>query len=95
MNKFYKALQSVALGYSEGNVSSDILIRACEKYKIKTDFDDDFDYQILVAKSLFDSLNGIKPDEEISKAILPGQTKVIDGVMYIYSPTKAGSNTQP
>jgi hypothetical protein len=86
-----KALQSVALGYSEGNLSVDKLIKACEVYKQKTDFEDNYDYQIMVAKSLFDSINGNIQDLDIAKAILPGQTKVVDGVMYIYSPTAPGS----
>lgn len=89
--KLYKALQSVALGYSKGNVSIDVLIKACDIYKAKTSFNDDFDYQVKVAKSCFDYINNIVPDEEISKAILPGQTKVIDGVMYVYSATAPGS----
>lgn len=89
--KLYKALQSVALGYSKGNVSIDVLIKACDIYKAKTGFEDDFDYQIKVSKSCFDHINNVVPDEEISKAILPGQTKVIDGVMYVYSATAPGS----
>lgn len=89
--KLYKALQSVALGYSKGNVSIDVLIKACDIYKAKTSFNDDFDYQVKVAKSCFDYINNVVPDEEISKAILPGQTKVIDGVMYVYSATAPGS----
>lgn len=89
--KLYKALQSVALGYSKGNVSIDVLIKACDIYKAKTNFNDDFDYQVKVAKSCFDYINNVVPDEEISKAILPGQTKVIDGVMYVYSATAPGS----
>lgn len=89
--KLYKALQSVALGYSKGNVSIDVLIKACDIYKAKTSFNDDFDYQVKVAKSCFDHINNVVPDEEISKAILPGQTKVIDGVMYVYSATAPGS----
>ena len=92
--KLYKALESIALGYSEGSVSVDVLIKACNNYKLKTDFEDDFDYQIIVAKSCFDYLNGVEPDEELNKAIMPGQTKVIDGVMYIYSPTKVGSKVE-
>lgn len=89
--KLYKALQSVALGYSKGNVSVDVLIKACDVYKSKTGFEDDFDYQIKVAKSCYDHINNVAPDAEISKAILPGQTKVIDGVMYVYSATAPGS----
>ncbi len=89
--KLYKALQSVALGYSKGNVSIDVLIKACDVYKSKTGFEDDFDYQIKVAKSCYDHINNVTPDAEISKAILPGQTKVIDGVMYVYSATAPGS----
>ena len=37
-------MQTVAFGYSEGNVSVDELIRACEFYKAKTDFDEDYEY---------------------------------------------------
>ena len=92
--KLYKALESIALGYSEGSVSVDVLIKACDNYKLKTDFEDDFDYQIIVAKSCFDCLNGVEPDKELNKAIMPGQTRVIDGVMYIYSPTKVGSRVE-
>jgi hypothetical protein len=97
MNKqdiLFKSLQTVAFGYSEGNVSVDELIRACEFYKAKTDFDEDYEYELNVAKSLYDSLNGVEQDEEVIKAILPGQTKYVDGVMYIYSPTAPGSKQQ-
>lgn len=89
-----KALETVSLGYASGTVSADILIKACETYKNLVGFDDGFDYQVLVSKSLFDQINGVTPDAEISKAILPGQTKVVDGIMYIYSPTKSGSKVQ-
>lgn len=92
--KLYKALENIALGYSEGSVFVDTLIKACDNYKLKTDFEDDFDYQIIVAKSCFDYLNGVEPDKELNKAIVPGQTKVIDGIMYIYSPTKIGSKVE-
>lgn len=87
----YKALESIALGFSEGNVSIDMLEKACENYKVKTNFDDGYEYQILVSKSLFDQLNNQEIDEELMKSIMPGQTKNIDGVMYIWSPTKVGS----
>ena len=92
MNKdvLLKALQSVALGYAEGNCSVDRLIKACDRYKQKVEFEDNLDYQMIVAKSLFDSMNGVY-EEEINKAILPGQTKVVDGIMYVYSPTAPGS----
>ena len=90
-DNLYKALCDVSLGYSEGIVTIDALIKACDTYKSKTDFDDGLDYQILVSKSCYDHINGVGPDPEISKAILPGQTKNIDGVMYVYSPTKPGS----
>lgn len=87
----YKSLETVALAYSRGNGPVDMLIASCDKYKEKTDFDDDYQYQVLVSKSCFDSLNGVEPDAEIVKAILPGQTKVIDGVLYVWSPTAPGS----
>ena len=74
--KLYKALESIALGYSEGSVSVDVLIKACDNYKLKTDFEDDFDYQIIVAKSCFDYLNGVEPDKELNKAIADIQKKM-------------------
>ena len=87
MEKLRKALDTFALQNSEGNVSDDLLIKACDAYKIKSDFLDDYDYHVCVAKSLYDHLNGIKPNDEICKAVVPGQTKVVDGVMYIYTAT--------
>lgn len=88
MEEIKKALETIALKNSEGVVPDDLLIKACDAYKIKSDdFLDDYDYHVCVAKSLYDHLNGIEPDEEICKAVVPGQTKVVDGVMYIYTAT--------
>lgn len=86
-----EALETIALEYSRGNCSIDLLVKACDSYKIKTGFDDGLDYQILVAKSCYDHVNGVVSSEEILKAIVPGTTKVIDGIMYVYSPTAPGS----
>ena len=88
------ALETIALGYTQGIVSSDILIKACDNYKCSTGFVDDEDYRINVSKSLLDQLNGVESNEEISKAILPGQTKFFNGVLYIYSKTKVGSKEE-
>ena len=85
--KLFKALQTVSLGYSRGAVSADVLIKACDKYKSKIHFEDDYDYELVVAKSLYDSINGVEQDIELTKAILPGQTKMIDGVMYVWTAT--------
>ena len=88
MNELRKALDTFALQNAEGKVSDDLLVKACDAYKIKSDtFLEDYDYHVCVAKSLYDHLNGIEPDEEICKAVVPGQTKVVDGVMYIYTAT--------
>ena len=88
MEDIKKALETIALKNSEGVVPDDLLIKACAAYKIKSDgFLDDYDYHVCVAKSLYDHLNGIEPNDEINKAIVPGQTKVVDGVVYIYTAT--------
>lgn len=84
---FLKALQTIALGNSQGFVSDDELIKACENYKVAVGHDDDYGYFVKVAKSLQDSINGVEQDKEIAKAIVPGQTKVIDGIMYVYTAT--------
>lgn len=94
MDELRKALDTIALGYSQGNCSVDTLIKACNNYKAKKGLVDDFDYEIMVAKSCIDSINGVEQDAEIAKAIVPGQTKVVDGVLYVYSATKKGSKTQ-
>lgn len=85
--KLRKALDTIALNHSKGVVSNDILIKACETYKQRIGFEEDFDYDMIVAKSVFDAINGIEADEELCKAIVPGQTKIVDGVMYIYTAT--------
>jgi len=88
MEDIKKALETIALKNSDGVVPDDLLVKACDAYKIKSDgFLDDYDYHVCVAKSLYDHLNGIEPDKEICKAVVPGQTKVVDGVMYIYTAT--------
>ena len=88
MEEIKKALDRIAEGNALGEVSDDLLIKACDAYKIKSEnFDDSYDYHVCVAKSLYDHLHGIEPDEEICKAVVPGQTKVVDGVMYIYTAT--------
>lgn len=94
MEKLRKALDTIALKNSEGIVTDYLLIKACDAYKIKSEtFLDDYDYHVCVTKSLYDHLNGIEPNEEICKAVVPGQTKVVDGVMYIYTATP-GAKTQ-
>lgn len=94
MDELTKALEVLAVGNADGYVSNDVLIKACNEYKIKKGLVDDLDYEIKVSKTLFDAINGVKPDEKICKAIVPGQTKVVDGIMYIYSATKSGSKNQ-
>lgn len=94
MKKNIKALETIALGYSQGIVSVDILIKACDNYKLQNNLSDNEDYEIKVSKSFFDQMNGLPQDSSISKAIVPGQTKYVDGVLYIYSATKQGSKTE-
>lgn len=92
-HKLRKALDTIALNHSKGVVSNDILIKACENYKEKVHFEENFDYDMIVAKSVFDAINGVPQDTEICKAILPGQTKMVDGIMYMYVATP-GAKTQ-
>lgn len=94
MNKLLKSLQTFALAYNEGKCSVDTLIKACGIYKAKTGFVDNLEYELKVAKSCIDSINGVERDDKICKAIIPGQTKVVDGILYVYSATKKGSKTE-
>lgn len=93
-NILLKSLQTIALAEAEGNVSVDLLSKACENYKLMTEFDDGYDYQVIVSKSIYDQLNGVEQDWELCKALLPGETKVIDGILYQWSPTKVGAKQQ-
>lgn len=94
MDNLFKALETIALGYSQGDCSVDTLIKASNNYKIKKNIVDDYYYELMVTKSCIDSINRVPQDSEIIKSIVPGQTKVIDGVLYIYSATKKGSKTE-
>lgn len=90
--KLLKALETVSAGFAAGTVPVDILIKASESYCAAIGFDtESMDYQIKVAKSCIDALNDVDPDPELSKAIVPGTTKMLDGVMYVYSATAPGS----
>lgn len=46
-----------------------------------------------VAKSVYDHIHGIDQDPEIAKAIMPGQTKVVNGVVYIWTLTPNAKTT--
>ena len=93
MKKNRKALETIALGYSQGIVSIDVLVKACDNYKLQNHLIDSVDYGIKVSKSFYDQMNGVSQDSDIAKAIVPGQTKYVDGVLYVYSATKSGSKT--
>ena len=54
MDDLRKALETIALRNGEGVVPDDLLIKACDAYKVKSDFLDDYDYHVCVAKSLSD-----------------------------------------
>lgn len=90
-DKIYKALEIIADNFASERCSAETLIKACDNYKQKTAFDDNLDYQLIISKSIRDYLNNIPQDEELVKGILPGQTKVVDGVLYVWSPTASGS----
>jgi len=55
MEEIKKALDRIAEGNALGEVSDDLLIKACDAYKIKSEnFDDSYDYHVCVAKSLLE-----------------------------------------
>lgn len=93
MNNNRKALETIALGHAQGIVSVDVLIKACDNYKLQSGLIDNLEYSMKVSKSFYDQMNGVEQDKEIAKAIVPGQTKYVDGVLYVYSATKNGSKT--
>lgn len=79
MDELRKALETFALRNAEGEVSDAMLEKACEAYKVRSsEFVDDYQYNLYVAKSVYDHLHGVDQDPEISKAIMPGQTKVVE-----------------
>lgn len=94
MDKLRKSLDTIALAQFQGDCSIDTLIKACNNYKIQKGLVENYDYEIMVAKSCIDAINEVEQDKEITKAIVPGQTKVVDGVLYVYSATKVGSKIQ-
>ena len=66
MDDLRKAIEVIALGYSQGNCSIDTLIKACNNYKIQKGIVDNFDYDLKVAKSCIDFINGVEQDKEIT-----------------------------
>lgn len=94
MGNLRKALETIALNNAQGLVSDAILEKACEAYKERSeDFVDSYEYNLFVTKSLYDHINGVPQDSEIAKAIMPGQTKVVNGVVYIWTLTPNAKTT--
>lgn len=87
-NELLTALHKIAEANACGDLSFSVLEKACNNYKIKDKtFVEDEYYHLCLSKSIMDHINGIEIDDFISKAILPGQTKVVDGVVYIWTAT--------
>lgn len=94
MDELRKALDIFALRNAEGEISDAVLEKACEAYKARSeDFADDYSYNLYVAKSVYDHIHGLDQDPEIAKAIMPGQTKVVNGVVYIWTLTPNAKTT--
>lgn len=94
MDELRKALETFALRNAEGEVSDALLEKACEAYKARSsEFVDDYEYNLYVAKSVYDHIHGVDQDPEITKAIMPGQTKVVNGVVYIWTLTPNAKTT--
>ena len=93
MNEYRVALERISQ-FALDDSSYDTLIKACDAYKIKSDdFMDDYEYHLYVSKSIADFLNEVAQDVEICKAILPGQTKNVDGIVYIWTLTPGATTT--
>ena len=93
MDELRKALETFALRNAEGDVSDAVLEKACEAYKARSEFVDDYEYSLYVTKSLYDHLHGVEQDPDIVKAIMPGQTKVVNGTVYIWTLTPNAKTT--
>ena len=94
MDELRKALETFALRNAEGEVSDALLEKACEAYKARSsEFVDDYEYNLYVVKSVYDHIHGVDQDPEITKAIMPGQTKVVNGVVYIWTLTPNAKTT--
>ncbi len=89
-----EALYRIAELNGSGDVPDYVLVKACNNYKINCSyFIESEDYDIKISKSISDYLNNNEPEDEVCKAVLPGTTKVVDGVVYIYTATP-GAKTQ-
>jgi hypothetical protein len=89
-----KALHIIAEQNRSGAISDQLLIKACDNYKKNSlEFIHNEEYDIMVSKSFYDSLNNLEQDEEVLKSVLPGTTKVVDGVVYIYALTPNAKTT--
>ena len=70
MDELRKALETFALRNAEGEVSDAMLEKACEAYKVRSsEFVDDYQYNLYVAKSVYDHLHGVDQDPEISNGL--------------------------
>ena len=67
MDELRKALEIFALRNAEGAVSDAALEKACEAYKARSEFVDDYEYSLYVTKSLYDHLHGVEQDPEAFK----------------------------
>lgn len=82
-NKLMKSLNEVAKAVADGTLSDSSLIKANQIYKWRTSFEPDNKYNVIKAKTFNNFINGIDNSLSLMKALIVGETKVVDGVTYV------------
>jgi hypothetical protein len=78
-----KSLNEVAKAVADGTLSDSSLIKANQIFKWRTSFEPDNKYNIIKAKTFNNFKNGIDNSQSLIKALIVGETKVVDGVTYV------------
>lgn len=100
-DQLYKSLETIAQSVADGTMGDSSLIKACQIYKWRSKFQADKQYNIIKAKTFNNFLNGGKPNQDLMKALVLGETKDINGVLHVVKMTKSGkldwrvANKQP
>jgi hypothetical protein len=82
-DKLYESLNEVAKAVLDGKLSDSSLIKASEIYKWRTSFKPDSKYNLIKAKTFNNFINGIENNQTLLKALILGETKVINGVTHV------------
>lgn len=89
-DKLYNSVLEISKAVSNGQFSDVALIKASKIYKFKIRFKENSTYKAIKSKTFNNYLKNIDNPQSLMKALVLGETKVKNGILYVVKQTPSG-----